>query len=165
MTRPGERIPLGSGERTPFWAEAFAVDHGCAAVGYKVFQRRYRRNPAYADRDTAGMQRLAQSGVKDLTVHYDRHLLTYTGDTRPLPPEALGRPVVLMHEATYSNEETRTDKGHSTLDDALASATAAGARLVINHLSQRYREMTVPLPVDVQIVQPEAKVTTVRVEE
>ena len=162
--QPGERIPLGGGTRTPIWAESFPVDHGRAAVGYKLYQRRYHRNPRYQDLSTAEMGALAQAGTRDLTVYYDHHLLTYTGDTRLLAPEALGRPVTLMHEATYPVEEMEGEKQHSVLQDVLGLAAQTGSRLVINHLSQRYREVTVDIPKDVQVVWPNATVAKVLIE-
>lgn len=150
----GEQIPLGGGERTPLRAEAFVVDHSHNAVGYKIYQNRPQRNPRYQGLTTSQMQEIAASGAGDLTVRYDHHLLTYTGDTRPLPSDVLGHPVTLIHEATYPVEDMRGDKDHSTLEDALVRSKQIGARLVINHLSARYREEAVSFPEGVQVVLP-----------
>ncbi len=161
--KAGERIPLGGGERTPIWAEAFPVNHSHRAVGYKLYQNRPQRNPEYRTLTTAQMQALAASGANDLAVRYDHHFLTYTGDTRPLPAEVLGRPVTLMHEATYPVEDMRGEKDHSTLQDALGASALTGSRLVVNHLSPRYREEAVDFPEGVQFIPPDNRTVEVQI--
>lgn len=72
--------------------------------------------------------------------------LTYSGDTRPCENLVrAGKGVeVLVHEATFEDgEETMaTDKGHSTVGQALDVARRMGARrLLLTHFSQRYPKL------------------------
>ena len=167
VVTPGERILLGGGERSPYWAVPFPVLHevgeGDVALGYQLWRRRSQRNPRYAGLTGPEMGELARSGATDLSVLVEEHLLTYTGDTRPLDPAVLGHPRLLMHEATYPRADMNgAGRDHSTLQDAVAAGAAIGSALAVNHLSLRYREVFEEdpewkFPEGVQVVRPEAK--------
>jgi ribonuclease Z len=76
--------------------------------------------------------------------------IVYTGDTRP--SENLVRLAenadVLIHEATFDDEllERADEDGHSTPSQAAETAKEAGAkRLVLTHISARYRDASLLL--------------------
>jgi ribonuclease BN (tRNA processing enzyme) len=141
-------------------------------VGYKLFHSRMRRRAEFAHLSASEMQELAlrfrdEGRRPEFSEPFDCHVLTYTGDTRPLPPEALGSPKTLMHEATYPNPAMQEDHDHSVLADAVGAAAAIGAELIVNHLSLRYREVqsddTPVIPAGVQWVPPANRMHTVRI--
>jgi ribonuclease BN (tRNA processing enzyme) len=140
LTGIGEEIYLGGNPKNPLWVTPFPVRHGRESVGYKIFQTKHALHPAHRGRSEEDLRQLAKSGV-DLKVRQDVHILTYTGDTKPLPAEVLGTPKWLMHDATYPRDGMQEDHDHSTAEQAIAAAEAIGAGLIVNHLSVRYRDV------------------------
>jgi len=86
-----------------------------------------------------------------------------SGDTRPSATitEAAARADLLVHEATFSAEETEkaAQTGHSTASDAAGIARDAGVRrLVLTHISARYTREAPELLAEAQAVFPESMV-------
>lgn len=72
-------------------------------------------------------------------------LLTFSGDTPLMPAEAWGRPQLLIHEATFLDDETAADAAatrynrHSGLPGVLSLAHALAPQgLILTHFSLRY---------------------------
>ena len=86
-----------------------------------------------------------------------------SGDTRPSAAiaAAAARADLLVHEATFSAEETEkaAQTGHSTASDAAGIARDAGVRrLVLTHISARYTREAPELLAEAQAVFPESMV-------
>lgn len=141
---PGDKIPISK----KLFAVPVPVNHAKGkAVGYQIFESRTRRRAEYSDLSAKEMcalskKLLSDGRVPDFMEDFEHHYLTHTGDTMPLDPAIIGRPDVLIHEATYATAEMLTGQEHSTLADALAAREASGAKtLIVNHLSKTYRDV------------------------
>lgn len=141
--KPGDRVPLLSGRHARY-IEAFATVHarGEASLGYNVCEVRRRLRPEYRDLPQAEILRLVQAGKKEeISETYVQYLFSYGGDSVPLNPDLVRATEVLVHDATFLNEEDRKEYKHSTVWEALEVAQRAGVQkeLVLFHLSSRYR--------------------------
>ena len=148
---PGDVIELNSASVT-----VFATEHGVPSVGYV-----YRENdrPGRLDRDKAielgltpgpDFSRITAGetvkGVRPEQVVGPMRKgmsIAYTGDTVPLDSisDACGGVDVLVHEATYCEEEAELAQKnlHSTCVQAARVAKDAGVRcLILTHISNRY---------------------------
>jgi len=141
---PGDKIPISK----KLFAVPVPVNHaGGKAVGYHVFESRKRRRAEFAELTEGEMGAMARKLLADgrdvdFMEDFEHHYLTHTGDTMPLDPAIIGRPEVLIHEATYAKAEMLTGQEHSTLADALAAREVSGAKtLIVNHLSKTYRDV------------------------
>lgn len=141
---PNEQRPIELSGK--LFASPFPVKHYEGAAGYKIFEKRSRLKAQFAGFSPEMLAELARkikrAGAKpEFSEPYDKHLITYTGDTAPLSHELLGNPDWLIHEATYPVEEMNcADRFHSTFKDAQEAQRAINARLIINHLSLRWME-------------------------
>lgn len=89
--------------------------------------------------------------------------VVYSGDTRPCDGvRAVSRGAdLLIHEATFSNEEAAraVETGHSTAQEAATIARDAGVRqLVLTHISPRYSREAPELLAEASAVFPEVTV-------
>ncbi len=76
--------------------------------------------------------------------------IVYTGDTRPMEnlTEFAEKADLLIHDATFDDElwERAREDGHSTSSQAAETAKRAGAkRLVLTHISARYKDPSILL--------------------
>jgi ribonuclease Z len=148
-------------ERDGFAVRAFAVRHGCDAVGYALVEAeragRFDRERAAALGVPVGPKfgRLQQGEAVELddgsVVRPEQVLgpprpgrtVVYTGDTRPAAgtERVVDAPDLLIHEATFRAEHAERARrtAHSTAAEAAGVASRAGARrLALTHLSPRY---------------------------
>jgi ribonuclease Z len=161
---PLTTVELEAGEtldRGDYRIEAFAVDHGNAALGYALVEL---ERPGRFDVTTAdalgvpsGPERgLLQRGepvtLDDGRVVSSAEVLgearpgrkvAYTGDTAPSPNvvQAVHLADVLVHEATFSVDESERAREtlHSTAAEAAEVARLAQVRLLaLTHVSMRY---------------------------
>jgi ribonuclease Z len=153
---PGETL-----ERGEYRIDAFAVDHGVAALGYALVEheRPGRFDVAAADAlgVPPGRERGVLQGGEPLTLGDGRTItpdavlgaarpgrtVVLTGDTAPSPAvvQAAHHADLLVHEATFSAEEKERAREtmHTTAAQAAEVAKLAEVRLLaLTHVSSRY---------------------------
>lgn len=140
---PGDRIDLGQPKR-PRHIEAFASGHrpSTLSVGYRIMEHRTSLRPEFADLPQGEISRLIRERGKDQVCQARMHnVLTYSGDTTGLDPEVAADADVLVHEATYFEDDCPETCFHCTFERALAIARDArvGA-LVLFHASGGFVE-------------------------
>ena len=137
--QPGDRVPLRTG-RT---AKTFATEHikNGQTLGYKVVENRRRLNAVGRGLAQSELRaRAGQGQLEDLNEEYEAILLAVGGDGLPLSPDLVRDADILLHEATLLKAADRRHQLHSTLEEAVGVAAAAGVnRLVLYHFSGRYR--------------------------
>lgn len=163
---PVQLCPLAPGEQvrcSEYTISAYKVNHPGGANGY-VFKEDTRPGRFSTERAAelgvpegpvfGRLQRGEEIEMEDGRIVTPDQVLgparpgrtvVYTGDTAPCEAtvEAAGGCDMLIHEATFSEEETERAgrTGHSTAGQAGEIARQAGARqLVLTHLSARYSE-------------------------
>ncbi|MFO8033736.1 MAG: MBL fold metallo-hydrolase [Candidatus Bipolaricaulota bacterium] len=164
---PGDRVPMLGG-RNPRHVEAFPTLHasGETTLGYNVLERRQRLKEECQDLSQEEIVAFVKAGRRDeISEVYDQKLLSYGGDSVPLRPGPIHGTEVLLHDTTFVADEDRKEFKHSTLDEALEAAQAAGVqrKLVCLHISSRYRRdlkrverrlQRMELPFDVVLIPP-----------
>lgn len=153
---PGETL-----ERGDYRLDAFAVDHGVAALGYALVEheRPGRFDVAAADAlgVPPGRERGVLQGGDPLTLADGRTItpnavlgparpgrtVVLTGDTAPSPGvvQAAHHADLLVHEATFAAEEKERAREtmHATAAEAAEVAKLAEVRLLaLTHVSSRY---------------------------
>jgi ribonuclease Z len=153
---PGETL-----ERGDYRIEAFAVDHGAAALGYALVEL---ERPGRFDVDAADALGVPSGPERGILQHGEPVTLpdgrvvaptevlgpsrpgrkiVYTGDTAPSPGvvQAAHLADLLVHEATFSAEERERAREtfHSTAAEAAEVARLARVQmLALTHVSMRY---------------------------
>lgn len=139
---------------------AFATDHGITSLGYRLTEPPSRGSiipekakalgitgTEFSELEDGGTVRGAT--IADITGPERPGVsIVYTGDTRPCESivEAAQGADAIIHEATYSSEDSRlaVDHMHSTAGEAAEDAKKAGCKnLFLVHVSNRYRDKTV----------------------
>jgi ribonuclease Z len=144
-------------EQEEYTVEAIGVDHSVTAFGYALRERPQRK----ANKDK--MQELGLESSPKIgrlmdgeTIDWDGDRIdpdqvveevpgrkfVYTGDTAKCRSvvRAAEDADLLLHEATVTEEEVGDRYGHSSARQAAEVASEAGAeRLVLTHISRRYR--------------------------
>lgn len=172
---PGERVDFGD------WAvHAFRANHGVSALGYALVEE---VRPGRFDVETARklgipegplfgrLHRGEAIEVGGRTISPDDVVgpprrgrkVVYSGDTRPTgeATEMSMRADLLIHEATFGNEEAKRarETRHSTAAEAASVAARAKVRdLVLTHVSARYAEAPARLEKEARAVFPGARV-------
>jgi ribonuclease Z len=153
---PGARL-----ERDGYRIEAFAVDHGLPAVGYRLVED---SRPGRFDVDAADRLGVPDGRERGLLQHGDNVTLAdgrvvtpaevlgepragrtvvLAGDTAPAASvvEAAAGAELLVHEATFlaDERERARETRHSTAGEAALVAREAGVKLLaLTHVSTRY---------------------------
>jgi len=139
---PGTTIPLGKGRTL----EAFAVRHvpDEPALGYRVVETRRRLKPEFAAMSQADVEAAARQGRRDeLLGEVTQVLFAHSGDAMPIDPALAAGADLLVHDATFLDEDDRRYPIHATTEEALAVGRAADVKtLVLYHLSIRYDRAT-----------------------
>jgi ribonuclease Z len=153
---PGDLV-----ERGEYAVEAFAVDHGVAALGYALVEH---ERPGRFDVEAAdalgvppGRERGVLQGGEPLTLSDGRVItpdavlgparpgrkVVLSGDTAPSPSlvQAAHHADLLLHEATFAADEAERAREtfHATASEAAEVARLAEVRmLALTHISTRY---------------------------
>ena len=140
---PGDRIDLGQPNR-PRYIEAFACRHRPRAVtlGYRIMEQRTALEPELAALSQAEISALIRERGKDQVCRtYMHNIFTYTGDTTGIDPAVAADADVLMHEATYFEDDCPEKCFHCTFEKALAIAQEARVKtLALFHASGGFAE-------------------------
>lgn len=139
---PGERIQLHPNR----FVEAFASDHcGVLSLGYKIVETRKRLQAKYRNLPQKELVSLIKEHGRE-AIHevYEKNLLVYSGDTMPLAKEIVQDAEVLLHDATFVEENDREEKTHATIDEVVRLAIDANVScLALFHFSSRYSHQQV----------------------
>lgn len=180
---PLETKALEPGERVEFdgWAvQAFRADHGTQALGYALVEE---ARPGRFDVDEARRLGVPEGPLfgrlhRGEAVEVDGRVVrpeqvvgparpgrkvVYTGDTRSSSEtvEIARGADLLIHDATFADEERRRAKetGHSTaLEAAQVAARARVRQLVLTHVSARYSDSPQTLEAEAKTVFPASRV-------
>jgi ribonuclease Z len=139
---PGSAVPLGKGRQL----EAIAVRHTAnePALGYRVTETRRRLKPQFASMPQTDIEAAAREGRRDELLEDASHVLfAHSGDAMPLDPALVMKADLLVHDATFLEEDDRREPIHATTEEALAVARQADVKtLILYHLSIRYDRAT-----------------------
>lgn len=126
----GAKVPLPDTNR---FVETFATQHmKSLTLGYKLIEAR-RREYSQAPSSNRAAEGAASSETDIVT------RCVFGGDGTPLGPDDARGAALLIHEATYLEADKRGAQKHSTLDEAVEVAVAAGAHsLLLIHLLARH---------------------------
>ncbi len=130
----------------PNWHWRDAPPPQVKVVSYTVQEVSVMLRPELRGLSQAELDDLRQrEGRAALTVTRTRDLLTFSGDTPLMPASAWGQPQLLIHEATFLDDETAADveatryNRHSGLPGVLDLALELAPQgLVLTHFSTRY---------------------------
>lgn len=140
---PGETIDLGQSKR-PRHIEAFRSDHRPSAIslGYRIMEQRTALRPELANLDQGEISRLIKERGKDQVCETRMHnIFTYSGDTKGIDIEVAAGADLLLHEATYFEEDCPDRCFHCTFERALRIAREAEVKaLVLFHASGGFAE-------------------------
>jgi ribonuclease Z len=117
------------------------------STGYLVQYRKYKLKQEYRNCSPQEIIRLRRDlGEKHLTDEVRDKIMGYSGDTPVENFSIWNNTGTLIHEATFLNKaeisdnDTRRNK-HSVLEDVLMAAASANiGKLVIGHISSRYKQ-------------------------
>ena len=115
------------------------------SVGYVVLRRFRKLKAEFQGLSQDDLRRIGtEHGSHYLSEAHEEPLLAYSGDTGILPASTWEGARTLIHEATFLRqgevEEGWPGHEHCSLDEVLPMARdAAPERLILHHLSSRYR--------------------------
>ena len=140
---PGDKIDLGHPKR-PRYVEAFASNHRprATALSYRVMEHRMALKPEYEALEQPQIVQLIRDKGKENVCEGRMHnIFTYSGDTTGLDPEMADHADVLLHEATYFEDDCPDKCFHCTFERALDIARQAQVKcLVLFHASGGFIE-------------------------
>ncbi|HYB95655.1 MAG TPA: MBL fold metallo-hydrolase [Vicinamibacterales bacterium] len=153
-------IPVKAGIATPLGKgrviEAIGVRHTASepAIGYRVVETRKHLKPEFASRPQSEIEAAARAGARESMLEASTHVLfAHSGDAMPIDPALAMHADVLVHDATFLNEDDRREPIHATTEEALHVARDAQVKcLVLYHLSIRYDRQTALSTLRAQVV-------------
>ncbi len=142
--------PIIDGEKTwirkDIYVQAIRNSHVAApenkhkSLGYKVVQVTHKLNPELIKLSGIEIKKAIEAAGKAAT-HTEIHqtLVCYSGDTPVENFEHWHGAKVLIHEATFLQEEGATGNKHSCLEDVIKAVAAIKVeKLILGHFSSRY---------------------------
>jgi ribonuclease Z len=136
-----DEIPLDSECKNRF-IRCFSTDHarGHLTLGYNLIENRTRLKKEFLELPQSSIVNLVkEKGKSFITENYEYIVLSYVGDSMPVCPDDVRGSEVLMHEASFIDEEERKYDIHSTIEEAIQVAQEAEAKsLILYHISSRY---------------------------
>lgn len=150
----GAQVTVFEGQNDRY-VETFPTTHtrGEKSLGYNIIEIRRRLKDKYQKLSEKKIQALVrEKGREEITATYPQKLFSYGGDSAPLDPDHVRDTEILCHEATFLHEEDRETMTHSTLEEAIEVARAAGVKreLFAFHISSRYRKELKQIVADVE---------------
>ncbi len=140
---PGDRIDLGQPKR-PRYIEAIKSGHrpSTLSLGYRILEHRQALRPEFAELPQQEISKHIRERGKDQVCESRMHnVFTYSGDTTGLDPALAEGADVLLHEATYFEDEQPDKHFHCTFEKALEIAQQAQVKaLVLFHASGAFVE-------------------------
>lgn len=149
---PGDRLELENGRYLTCYPTRHVPGPDPArtrSLGYQIRRTVERLKPELRGVAQAELDRLRlEGGRAAITVQEEETILSVSGDTSPIAPEAMGPSRFLLHECTFlDSDEMRCavarERGHehSCLSDVLEFAERAEvAHLGLYHVSKRYTD-------------------------
>jgi len=134
---PGDSVEAGKNLKVV----AFKVEHSSGlCLGYKLVERRHRLKRELQGRSPEDIRTIVQAKGRDAVREwYDKIVLAYCGDSAPVRASSVAGAEVLVHEATFLDENDREGRTHSSVREAIETADYAGAEsLILFHISGRY---------------------------
>jgi ribonuclease Z len=140
----GKRIQVFAGQLDRY-VEPFPTRHSRRepSLGYNIVEVRKRLKPEYQQLTQEEIKALVrEQGREVLTTTYPQKLFSYGGDSAPIEPQQITETEILCHEATFLDDRDREGDNHSTLAEAIETASQAGVKLelYVIHVSGRYRQ-------------------------
>ena len=137
-TAAGAEHPLDRTRRITVFASRHPAME--AALGYRILEQRRRLKPELAGLPQEEIRRRALAEGRDgLMEDYSQVLFAHTGDSMPLDPALFRDADILVHDATFLEQDDRRADIHATTTEAMALAREARVRaLVLHHVSIRY---------------------------
>ena len=136
-----DEVPIDSESKNRF-IRCFSTDHarGHLTLGYNLIENRTRLKKEFLELPQSSIVQLVREhGKSFITENYEYIVLSYVGDSMPVCPDDVRGAEVLMHEASFIDEEERKYDIHSTLEEAIQVAQEAQVKsLVLYHISSRY---------------------------
>lgn len=150
--------------RDQFFIKPFLVEHNASyyktkqvATGLHLIEKRKRLNKKmlqekekiekkfYDDPHKAKeeftkfiIEQKQKYGEETLIEWYDYKILSYCGDSRPVPDEEVKDTELLMHECTFF-EDDEMEAAHSSVEEAVMVAKKSKCKnLILYHFSERY---------------------------
>ena len=110
------------------------------SFGYNIYEKRKRLKDEYRGLEQKEILKLVKKIGRDaITVEYEHKILTISGDSIPIAVEDAYETDLLIHEATFLDENDRRGNNHSSIKEVLELAKSAKVKAVIlYHISTRY---------------------------
>lgn len=110
------------------------------SCGYNIYERRKHLKDEYKSLSQNEIIDLVRKyGREEITVDYEHKILTISGDSTPISPKDAYETDLLIHEATFLDENDRKGNNHSSVKEVLRLSKEANIKsLILYHISTRY---------------------------
>lgn len=110
------------------------------SFGYNIYEMRKRLKDEYKGLNQNEILDLVKKyGREEITVDYEHKILTISGDSTPISLQDAYETDLLVHEATFLDENDRKGNNHSSVKEVLKLSKEAKIKsLILYHISTRY---------------------------